>query len=139
MSFSIRVAVRSYELDALGHVNHAVYHQYGEVARMRGFQAAGCDWDSLMVNRTAPVLLSTTVNFRRELRGDDEVDVSCVVKFGTGKTFVLEQVLTKPDGTVAAEMHGVFGLMDLDARKLFADPRAVLEAAGFDITALNGE
>ncbi len=138
-SFSIRIAVRSYELDALGHVNHAVYHQYGEIARMRGFQAAGCDWDSLMESRTAPVLLSTTVNFRRELRGDDEVDVSCVVKFGTGKTFVLEQTLTKPDGTVAAEMHGVFGLMDLDARKLFADPRAVLEAAGFDITALNGE
>lgn len=139
MAFSIRIAVRSYELDALGHVNHAVYHQYGEIARMKGFQAAGCDWDSLMESRTAPVLLSTTVNFRRELRGDDEVDVSCVVKFGTGKTFVLEQVLTKPDGTVAADMHGVFGLMDLDARKLFADPRSVLEAAGFDITALNGE
>ena len=139
MSFSVRIAVRSYELDALGHVNHAVYHQYGEVARMKGFQAAGCDWDRLTVARTAPVLLSTTVNFRRELRGDDEVDVSCVVKFGTGKTFVIEQVLAKPDGTVAAEMHGVFGLMDLGARKLFADPRTVLEAAGFDVTVLNGE
>lgn len=137
--FSIRIAVRSYELDALGHVNHAVYHQYAEVARMKGFQAAGCEWERLMVDRTAPVMLSTTVNFRRELRGDDEVDVSCVVKFGTGKTFVVEQMLTKPDGTVSAEVHGVFGLMDLGARKLFADPRSVLESAGFDIIALNGE
>ena len=45
--FSTRIEVRGYELDALGHVNHAVYHQYAEVARMKGFVAAGCDWDEL--------------------------------------------------------------------------------------------
>jgi len=27
---------------------------------------------------------------------------------------------------------------EVSARKLFADPRAVLESAGFDITVLNG-
>jgi acyl-CoA thioester hydrolase len=129
--FSTRIEVRGYELDALGHVNHAVYHQYAEVARMKGFRAAGCDWESLMARHTAPVLLSTTVNFRSELRGDDTVDVSCVAKFGTGKTFTLEQAITKLNGTLSA-------VMDLEKRKLFADPRAVLESAGFDITVLNG-
>jgi acyl-CoA thioester hydrolase len=130
--------VRSYELDALGHVNHAVYHQYAEVARMKGFTAAGCGWSELTERRTAPVLLSTTVNFRRELRGDDEVDVTCVAKFGTGKTFTLEQMITKVDGTLSAEVYCVLGVMDLDARKLVADPRAVLESAGLDLTVLNG-
>jgi acyl-CoA thioester hydrolase len=136
--FSTRIEVRGYELDALGHVNHAVYHQYAEVGRMKAFRAAGCDWESLMARRTAPVLLSTTVNFRSELRGDDTVDVSCVAKFGTGKTFTLEQMITKVDGTLSAEVYGVFGVMDLEKRKLFADPRAVLESGGFDITAMNG-
>jgi acyl-CoA thioester hydrolase len=134
----MRIEVRGYELDPLGHVNHAVYHQYAEVARTKGFAAAGCDWDTLYTRRVAPVLLTTTVNFRRELRGHDEVDVSCTAKFGDGKTFTLEQLITKADGTLSAEVYCVLGMMDLDARKLHADPRAVLESAGFDITKMNG-
>ena len=137
MAFSTRIEVRGYELDSLGHLNHAVYHQYAEVGRMKGFLEAGCDWDALMERRIAPVLLTTTVNFRRELRANDVVDVTCVAKFGDGKTFTLEQMITKVDGTVSAEIYGVFGMMDLDARKLHADPRAVLESAGFDISKMN--
>lgn len=136
MAFSIRIEVRGYELDSLGHVNHAVYHQYGEVARMKAFVAAGCEWDEMTRQRIGPVLLSTTVNFRSELRGNDVVDVSCGAKFGTGKTFTLEQEIVKVDGTLSAEIYGVFGVMDLDARKLFADPRAALESAGLDMGVL---
>ena len=132
MTFSIPITVRSYELDALGHVNHAVYHQYAEVARMSGFAAAGCGWDELTARGAAPVLLSTTVNFRRELRSNESVEVSCEVKFGTGKTFNADSVITKADGTVAAEVYCVLGLMDLGARRLFPDPRTVLESARFD-------
>lgn len=138
MAFSTRIEVRGYELDSLGHVNHAVYHQYGEVARMKAFAEAGCDWDEMARRRIGPVLLSTTVNFRSELRGHDVVDVSCAAKFGTGKTFTLEQEIVKADGTLSAEMYGVFGVMDLDARKLFADPRAALESAGLDMGVLLG-
>ncbi|HEX2132387.1 MAG TPA: acyl-CoA thioesterase [Actinophytocola sp.] len=131
MTFRIPITVRSYELDSLGHVNHAVYHQYAEVARMSGFQAAGCEWESMRGGRAAPVLLSTTVNFRRELRANESIEVSCEAKFGTGKTFAVDSLITKADGTVAAEVYCVLGVMDLDERRLFADPRAVLEAAGF--------
>jgi acyl-CoA thioester hydrolase len=136
VTLSTRIEVRTYELDPLGHLNHAVYHQYAEVARSKAFEAAGCRWDTLFEARTAPVLLSTTVNFRRELRKGDVVDVSCVAKFGTGKTFHLSQTITKPDGTLAAEITCTMGLMDLDARRLVDDPAAVLAAAGTDLSAL---
>lgn len=132
MTFRIHLAVRSYELDSLGHVNHAVYHQYAEVARMKGFQAAGIDWDVLRERDVAAVLLSTTVNFRRELRGDEEIDVTCLAKFGTGKTFEIETEIHKTDGTLSADVRCVVGMMDLSARKLFADPRTVLVDNGFD-------
>ena len=46
-------------------------------------------------------------------------------------------MITKADGTLSAEVSGVFGMMDLDARKLFADPRAVLESAGLDLSMVN--
>lgn len=130
--FRIPIAVRSYELDALGHVNHAVYHQYAEVARMSGFTAAGCGWDGMLEQRIATVLLSTTVNFRSELRSNEHLEVTCEVKFGTGKTFNIDSMIIKSDGTVAAEVYCIAGLMDLDSRKLSEDPRGALVAAGFD-------
>jgi acyl-CoA thioester hydrolase len=130
--YRIPLVVRSYELDSLGHVNHAVYHQYAEVARMTGFAAAGCDWDGMQDRRVAAVLLSTTANFRRELRANEPFEVTCAVKFGTGKTFNVDSTIVKADGTVAAEIYCIVGLMDLDARKLLTDPRGALESAGFD-------
>lgn len=131
--------VRSYELDSLGHVNHAVYHQYGEVARVSGFASAGCDWDAMVAERQAPVLLSTTVHFRRELRSGEHFEVSCAARFGEGKSFRLDSVITKADGTVSAEIECVLGIMDLDARRLVANPRAALEAAGYDHAVLTPE
>lgn len=130
--WSIRIPVRTYELDSLGHVNQAVYHQYAEVARVEGFIAAGCRWEELFAARTAPVLLSSTIDFRRELRAGDQVDVTCEVKFGDGKTFRADSVIRKADGTVSAEVTCVIGVMDLERRKLLPDPRAVLGGHGFD-------
>lgn len=135
-AFRIPIVVRSYELDTLGHVNHAVYHQYAEVARMSGFSAAGCDWMGLSDRKVGTVLLSTTVHFRRELGAGEHIEVSCEAKFGAGKTFNVNSMITKADGTVAAEVYCIVGLMDLAARKLFADPRKVLEDAGFDASML---
>ncbi|HEV7647734.1 MAG TPA: acyl-CoA thioesterase [Actinophytocola sp.] len=134
--FRVPLVVRSYELDTLGHVNHAVYHQYAEVARMSAFTAAGCDWDALVDWRVSAVLLSTTVNFRSELRAGEHIEVTCAFKFGTGKTFNLDSMILKADGTVAAEVYCITGLMDLDVRKLLPEPRAALEAHGFDVDKL---
>ncbi|GGS44527.1 MULTISPECIES: acyl-CoA thioesterase [Actinokineospora] len=137
MAWSIRIPVRSYELDALGHLNQAVYHQYAEVARVEGFAAAGCHWSSLIEAGTAPVLLSATIDYRREIRAGESVDVTCEVKFGAGKTFRADSTITKLDGTVSAEITCVIGVMDLARRKLVADPRAALEAHGFDLGKLD--
>lgn len=136
MTWKIRIPVRSYELDTLGHLNHAVYHQYGEVARVEGFAAAGCQWGDFVTRSVAPVLLSSTIHFRREVRGGEQVDVTCAVKFGSGKTFNTDSLILKLDGTVAAEITCVLGMMDLKERRLVQDPRAILEEFGFDPTAL---
>jgi acyl-CoA thioester hydrolase len=136
--YQIRITVRSYELDSLGHVNHAVYHQYAEVARMSGFREAGCDWEELLTKGIGPVLLTTTATFHSELRGGAEIDVSLEVKFGTGKTFNVDSTITKADGTVAAEITCIIGLMNLKERKLFPDPRALLAELGCDLPLLTG-
>jgi acyl-CoA thioester hydrolase len=131
--FSVRIPVRTYELDSLGHLNQAVYHSYAEVARAEAFSAAGCSLPSLVASGVGPVLLASSIRFRSEIGPDERVDVTAEVAFGAGKTFQMGSRLLKPDGTLAAEVDCTVGLMDLAARKLLADPREVLTRAGCEL------
>lgn len=135
--FTVHIAIRGYELDALGHLNQAVYHSYAEHARTELLRAVGLPIDRVLTTGVAPVLLTGQMRYLRELRADDEVDVSATMRFGDGKTFHVDSVMTKSDGTVSAEFSGTFGLMDLTARKLLAQPRERLEKLSSDPDTFN--
>lgn len=128
MTFSVPITVRGYELDVQGHVNQAVYLQYAEHARWEFLIAAGLQSDKLAAARIGPVVLETTIKYRRELRGGDEFRVTCAFEWGTGKTFRVRQEMIRADGTLSAEVVGVGGVLDLDARRLVADPADRLRA-----------
>ncbi|MFF0199825.1 acyl-CoA thioesterase [Streptomyces sp. NPDC005017] len=121
--FSVPVTVRGYETDTQGHLNQAVYLNYAEHARWSLLQAAGIRQADLVGRGVGPVALETTIRYRRELLAGDEVEVTCAFLWGEGKTFRIAQTIRKADGTVAAEIEAVGGLMDLAARRLVADPR----------------
>ncbi|MGP2440163.1 acyl-CoA thioesterase [Streptomyces sp. JW3] len=130
--FSVPVTVRGYETDVQGHLNQAVYLNYAEHARWSLLQAAGIGQAALVGQGVGPVALETTIRYRRELLAGDEVEVTCDFEWGEGKTFRIRQTVRKADGTVAAEIDAVGGLMDLKARRLVADPRAYFEALASD-------
>jgi len=122
--FTVRVGVRSYEIDLNGHVNHANYHRYAEHARTEHLNAAGCSIDRFVERGLAIVLLETTCRFQRELRYGDDVEIDSRLSFGAGKTFRMEHTLTRTvDGVAAAEISATMGLLDADTRRLLADPR----------------
>ncbi len=120
--FRVQVTVRGYELDTQGHLNQAVYLQYAEHARWELLRAAGIGQDQLLASGVGPVALETTVRYRKELRGGDEVGVSCGFDWDGGRTFRIIQHVMRSDGTVAAEIRGVGGLLDLSSRRLVPDP-----------------
>jgi acyl-CoA thioester hydrolase len=122
-AFSVPVTVRGYETDVQGHLNQATYLSYGEHARWSMLQAAGIRQADLVRRGIGPVVLETTIRYHRELLAGDEVEVTCRFVWGEGKTFRVRQTIRKTDGTVAAEVDAVGGLMDLAARRLVADPR----------------
>lgn len=128
MTFSVSVMVRGYELDTQGHLNQAVYLQYGEHARWALLRAAGVAQEKLIADGISPVTLETTIKYKRELRGGDEVTIDCAFEWAGGKTFRIRQEIRKIDGTVAAEIAAIGGLLDLTARKLVAEPGARLRA-----------
>ncbi|MET7285503.1 acyl-CoA thioesterase [Streptomyces sp. NPDC005573] len=130
--FSVRVTVRGYETDVQGHLNQAVYLNYAEHARWSLLQAAGLSQARLIGRGVGPVALETTIRYRRELLAGDETDITCAFEWGEGKTFRIRQEIRKSDGTLAAEVTAVGGIMDLKARKLVADPRAVFKELAAD-------
>ncbi|MBG0560114.1 acyl-CoA thioesterase [Actinoplanes aureus] len=137
--FQVRIAVRGYELDLQGHVNQAVYLQYGEHARWQCFIAAGLTPEVMVGAGVGPVVLETTIRYLRELRAGDEVDVSCRFLWNGGKTFQVEQDYTRIDGTPVARVTGVAGLLDRRSRRLVPDPVERLRALATDVSYLGLE
>lgn len=123
-SFEVRIAVRGYEIDSNGHVAATVLLQYGHHARWECLRAAGVDQRDLLATRIGPVSLEERIRFHHELRAGDELDVSCSFVWGEGRTFRIEQRLRRSDGTLAAELSNVGGLLDLEKRELVSDPGA---------------
>jgi acyl-CoA thioester hydrolase len=99
-----RIEIRWRDLDALGHVNNAVYATYLEEARdewmQRALEGAGDLWDY--------VLVRIAIDFRRELtQGDDAVLVRTrLTRIGTSSLTLREDIL-KLDGTLSAEAESV--------------------------------
>lgn len=123
--FSVRIAIRGYELDAQGHVNGAVYLQYAEHARWECLRAAGLTQQAMHEQGITPVRLEESVRYHRELRGGDEVEVGCVFDWGDGdgKTFRVRQDFRRDD-TLVAEVTNVGGVLGLETRRLLPDPGA---------------
>ncbi len=128
--YHIRIPVRCDDIDANGHVRGPAYLAYADHARWTCVQAAGVDPASLTARRIGPVNLETTVRFHRELVPGDEVEVSCEFHWGTGKTSRVTQEFRTPDGTLVASVSSVSGLLDLDRRKLLADPGTYWQELG---------
>lgn len=135
--FTVRIGVRSYEVDVNGHVNHAVYHQYAEHARMEHFRAAGLSQAALGEHGVTVVLLATTVAFRAELRAGEEIEVDSDIAFGEGRSFTMSHRIVRDhdvsgarvDPTLAADVECTLGLMDVTRRRLVTGPRELLASA----------
>ena len=127
--FAVRVAARGYEADVNGHVAGSVLLQYGQHARWECLRAAGIDQGDLIGSGIGPVSLEERIRFHREVRPGEEVEVSCVFVWGTGKSFRIEQEIRTADGSLAAEITNTGGLLDLTSRRLLPDPGQIWRSA----------
>jgi len=104
-----RIEVRWRDVDALRHVNNAVYATYLEEARDGWLeQALGDDaalWDY--------VLARVAIDFRSEVSLGEEAVLACatLVRIGTS-SLTLREEIRKLDGTLAAEAESVIVARD---------------------------
>jgi acyl-CoA thioester hydrolase len=125
-----RIEIRWRDLDAYDHVNNAVYLTYLEEVRDEWLERA------LGRDRAAwgYVLARVAIDFRRELRqDDDEVVASCsLARLGTSSVTTQEALRTRA-GEVAAEAEAVLVAQDRATRQtrpLSEDERRALEEEG---------
>lgn len=130
--FTVRITVRVYETDAQGHLNGNVYLQHAEHARWELLRAAGINQGDLLAKGVSPINLETTIKYHREVVAGDDVDINCAFVFGEGKSFRVEQTMTRPDGTLVAEVFNVGGILDLNERRLVPNPREYFRAVAMD-------
>ena len=112
MTHEKRIEIRWRDLDALRHVNNAVYATYLEEARdewfVRALGPGGSFWDY--------VLARVAIDFRRELTQDDDALLvrTRLVRIGTSSLTFREEIVSLA-GWVAAEAESVVVARDHDS------------------------
>lgn len=129
MTYEKRIEVRWRDVDALRHVNNAVYATYLEECRDGWLDQAlgedGAMWDY--------VLARVAIDFRREIGLDEEAVVARASLARIGMSSItLREEIRKLDGTLAAEAESVIVARDREtgrSRPLTQAERTRLEAA----------
>jgi acyl-CoA thioester hydrolase len=89
-----RIPIRWGDMDALGHVNNAVYFRYLEQARVEWFTDAGCGWDS---NQEGPVIVNAHCTFLKQLKYPGEIEVRTFVGAPGRSSFETYQEVRRVD------------------------------------------
>lgn len=126
MTSATRIEIRWRDLDALAHVNNAVYATYLEEARDEWFVRALGPGGSFLDY----VLARVAIDFRRELTQDDDaVLVSTrLVRIGTSSLAFREEIAAL-EGWVAAEAEAVVVARDRETGR--SRPLTDAERAAF--------
>jgi acyl-CoA thioester hydrolase len=112
LELTIPVALRWRDVDTLGHLNQAVYHELLEEGRVALFAELAGDLTGTFV------LARVELDYRREVRRDaGHVDVTMRVT-GSGRSSIdVAHEILLPDGTVAASGRSVLVAWDPDGRR----------------------
>lgn len=108
-----RIQTRWPDFDALGHLNHAVYHVYLDEARDEVLRSTVGDisaWPNLVVH--------ASIDYRREVAlGVREIVVHTKIAEVGRSSVRFEQTIVTPDGELAAEAEAVLVAWDPETRR----------------------
>jgi acyl-CoA thioester hydrolase len=101
--FHCDLEVRFRDLDAMGHVNNAVYATYFEVARLGYVKAAGAPGDGAVLEVFPFIMLDLQIRFVDQAGLGEILRVHVRTRSIGTKSFVFEYLITRPaDGAVVA-------------------------------------
>ena len=100
------LTVRPYECDSYGHVNHAVYVNYLELARMHFLRAAGYDYDGLIAAGFLTVISRMDISYRAPAFAEDDLAIETESKEMRRVSGIFHQVIRRGETPIAeADVH----------------------------------
>lgn len=125
-----KFAVRSYELDSLGHLNNAVWFSWLEQATFAALGRAGIPFDAFEELGWIPVVVHAHLDFRAELRaGDEAVVEGRVLAYGRTSIRLGYRITRVRDDVLAATGERVWVMIN-DAREKIPIPAKLRAALG---------
>ena len=125
--YEFRIRPRWPDFDALGHLNHAVYHVYLDEARDDALRRTVGDFSAW-----PNVLVHASIDYRREIAlGVREVVLHTEITAVGDSSVRFAQTVLDPDGLVCAEAEAVLVAWDAEtraSRTITADERRALES-----------
>lgn len=116
MVHTFDLTVRSTDIDVIGHVNNAKYLEYMEWARFDWIWKMGFTFDEMKRRGVMPVVVNININYRKELRLLEEVQVrTSVLKQGT-KSFVIRHELYNQKEELVADADITMVMIDAQTR-----------------------
>jgi acyl-CoA thioester hydrolase len=118
------------ETDFNGHMRNTAYLDLAATARLRFFTTQGFSTDEFLRLRFGPVVMSDTINYRREVRLLETVEVSLALAglASDGSRFCIHNAIVRGDGEEAARVVSLGGWLNLQTRRLQLPPTALLNA-----------
>ena len=116
--FSTEMEVRWRDVDALGHVNNAVYMTYLEQARVRYFEEIGLGFGT----DAGMILAEITCTYRSPLSLSERVTVWMRVSEFRNSSFIVLYRIEGEDGRLAATARSVQVCYDYDANRAVPIP-----------------
>ncbi len=116
--FIFETQVAAHYLDHYGHVNHAQYLTLFEDARWAYYAQKEITPEVVKKGGIGPVVLKAEITYKKEVLGGEKIVIKSEHLGYRHGLWHLKQVLYKENGKVGAIVVLVFGLFDLQQRKL---------------------
>ncbi|QQE73852.1 acyl-CoA thioesterase [Brevibacillus composti] len=122
MTHQFDLVVRSTDIDFIGHVNNAKYLEYMEWARFDWICQKGFTLDELQRRGLMPVVVNLNINYRKELRMLEQVQVRTQVLAVGERSFVIRQELYTAKNQLAADADVTMVMIDGQTRRAVTLP-----------------
>lgn len=122
--------IKEKHLDSFQHVNNATYLNILEEIRWDIIEQAGYGLKKIHQDMQGPIILDVNIQFRRELKNRDEVEIHSQCTEIKNKIMSFEQKIYKKDNSIACEALFHIALFDMKERKIIAPSEAWLKAIG---------
>lgn len=112
------VLIREGHVDSYGHINNATYLALYEEARWEIITPKGFGFNEIHEKKQGPIILEVKVKFLKEIKLREVIKIESQIVEYKSKVGIMRQQMRNSKNEVANEAEFLFGLFDMNTRKL---------------------